>query len=170
MSATPQDVRYAPPQAHVEDVAPAGDDLQLASRWRRMSAVFIDLLAQTLAMGLVSLVTPWNPWDAKNTDFWSFSLGTAAIGFGIFVALHGYLLATRGQTIGKALLGMRIVRPDGDKVSITRVIGLRYGVGFALNVLQGASMIFGLVDTLLIFRPSRRCLHDTIANTIVIRV
>lgn len=170
MSAAPQDVRYAPPHARVEDVVPVQGGLELASRWRRVSAVLIDLLVQVVAMGLISLITPWNPWDNNSSSMWSFKVLDASVGLGLFLALQGYLLATRGQTIGKALLGMRIVRPDGDKVSIARAIGLRYGVGYGLNVLPGASMIFGLVDTLLIFRPSRRCLHDTIADTIVVRV
>jgi uncharacterized RDD family membrane protein YckC len=170
MSATPQDVRYAPPQTTVEDVAPAVDGLQLASRWRRFSAVLIDLLAQGLAMWLVSLITPWNPWEAKDSNLWSLSLENSAFGFGLFVALQGYLLATRGQTIGKALLGMRITRPGGDKASIARVIGMRYGVGYAFNLFLAAALIFGLTDMVLIFRKSRRCLHDTIADTIVIRV
>jgi uncharacterized RDD family membrane protein YckC len=170
MSTTPQDLRYAPPHTHVEDVAPAVDGLQLASRGRRFSAALIDVLLSALAMWLVSLVTPWNPWEAKDANLWSLSLENSAFGFGLFVALQRYLLATRGQTIGKALLGMRITRPGGDKVSIARVIGLRYGVGYAFNLFLATALIFGLADTLLIFRKSRRCLHDTIADTIVIRV
>jgi uncharacterized RDD family membrane protein YckC len=170
MSATPQDIRYAPPQTMVDDVTPSVDGLQLASRKRRLLAMVIDMLAHVLTMWLISLVTPWNPWEAKDPDFWSLNLKDALIGFGLFLALQGYLLATRGQTIGKALLGMRITRPDGDKVSIARVIGLRYGVGYASGLFLGAAMIFGLADMLLIFRKSRRCLHDTIADTIVIRV
>lgn len=170
MSATPQDVRYAPPHTHVEDVAPATDALQLASRGRRFSAALIDGLTQGLAMWLISRVTPWNPWDAKDMNFWSFNLQDAAIGFALFLALQSYLLVTRGQTIGKALLGMRIVRPGGDKASIARVIGLRYGLGFLFNLFLTVGMIFGLADMLLIFRKSRRCLHDSIADTLVIRV
>jgi uncharacterized RDD family membrane protein YckC len=170
MSASPQDIRYAPPQTMVDDVAPSVDGVQLASRWRRFSAVLIDALAQGLAMWLISLVTSWNPWEAKDANLWSLSLENSVFGFGLFLALQGYLLATRGQTIGKALLGMRITRPDGDKVSIARVIGLRYGVGYAFNLFLAAALIFGVADMLLIFRKSRRCLHDTIADTIVIRV
>ena len=103
-------------------------------------------------------------------NFWSFNLQDAAIGFALFLALQSYLLVTRGQTIGKALLGMRIVRPGGDKASIARVIGLRYGLGFLFNLFLTVGMIFGLADMLLIFRKSRRCLHDSIADTLVIRV
>jgi len=83
--------------------------------------------------------------------------------------MHGYLLVTRGQTIGKALLKLRIVRPDGSRASIGRVIGLRYAAPALLNVMPAVGMIFTLGDVLFIFRESRRCLHDQIADTIVVQ-
>jgi uncharacterized RDD family membrane protein YckC len=83
--------------------------------------------------------------------------------------LNGYLLVTRGQTIAKASLGMRIVRPDGGEVSAFRILGLRYGIGYLANLVPVVGALFGLIDCLLIFRQSRRCLHDQIADTIVIR-
>ena len=39
------------------------------------------------------------------------------IGFILFLVIHGYLLATRGQTVGKTLLKIRIVRSDGSPAS-----------------------------------------------------
>jgi uncharacterized RDD family membrane protein YckC len=65
---------------------------------------------------------------------------------------------------------MRIVRPGGAKASPGRVLGLRYGVGFAVNMIPVLGFLYGLLDCLLIFRASRRCLHDEIADTIVIRL
>ena len=50
------------------------------------------------------------------------------------------------------------------------LLGLRYGVGMLMNVSAGLSMIYGLVDSLLIFRESRKCLHDSIADTRVIKL
>ena len=48
----------------------------------------------------------------------------AIAGFAIFLILHGYLLQTRGQTIGKIALGIRIVRTDGARASLGRLAGL----------------------------------------------
>ena len=87
----------------------------------------------------------------------------------ILLALQGYLLATQGQTIGKKLLGIRIVRSDGSKVDAARVIGLRYALIWALAVIPVVGWVFGLVDALMIFRDSRKCLHDNIADTIVVK-
>jgi uncharacterized RDD family membrane protein YckC len=170
MSTSPQDIRYAPPQTTVDDVAPSVDGLQLASRTRRFMAAVIDTLAQALAMWLASLVTPWDPWAGDNADFWVVNLTGAVAGFAIFLVLQAYLLVTRGQTIGKAVLGLRITRPDGARVSAGRVIGLRYGVEQIFSPVAGAAIAFAVLDALFIFRKSRRCLHDLIADTIVIRV
>jgi uncharacterized RDD family membrane protein YckC len=91
-----------------------------------------------------------------------------AIGALIFILLNGYLLATRGQTIGKVLLKIRIVRPSGEAVSPTRLV-LRYGAGFVAGLVMAVVWVYSLIDCLMIFRKSRRTLHDEIADTIVVK-
>jgi uncharacterized RDD family membrane protein YckC len=78
------------------------------------------------------------------------------------------LLVRHGQTVGKRVLGMRILRSDGTRCSPGRIIGLRYGVGFLLTVIPVVGSLYALLDALLIFRGSRKCLHDNIADTIVV--
>jgi hypothetical protein len=51
-----------------------------------------------------------------------------------------------------------------------RLLGLRYGVGYLMNLNLVATCIYSLVDALLVFRESRQCLHDTIADTRVIKL
>lgn len=163
------DDRFAPPQAHVEDVQPPGNALALASRGRRFGAACIDVALSLVLLGLISRLTPWNPFQAPTGGFWfAPQFGNSLGGFVVFVVLNGYLLLTRGQTIGKWLLKIRIGRPDGSLASPTRML-LRYGVGSAVNILPALGQIFGLLDALLIFRTSRRCLHDDIADTVVLQ-
>jgi len=170
---TPQaDTRYAPPGAAVADVAPPVDQPPLATRWRRLGGSLIDGLLLGGAFVLVALLVGRNvfkpdPAQAASTIY---LLGNVLIGIVVFLLLNGYLLATRGQTVAKLMLGMRIVRPDGGKASVSRVILLRYLLGYAVNIIPVAGGLYALVDDLLIFRQSRRCLHDQIADTIVIRV
>ena len=90
------------------------------------------------------------------------------VGFAIFVLMQGYLLATQGRTIGKKLLGLRIVRSNGEPAGLGRLLGLRYLVGWLIVMIPIAGMVYALVDSLLIFRESRKCLHDNIADTIVV--
>jgi uncharacterized RDD family membrane protein YckC len=162
------DARYAPPQANVEDVAEAAQGPQLAGRVERLGAAILDTVFQSLVLWLVSLLTPYNPWDTQGRDAWSFNGVSMAIGVLIFLMLNGYLLATRGQTIGKLLLKIRITRPSGEAASVTR-LALRYGAGFAAGLVMAVIWVYSLVDCLLIFRKSRRCLHDVIGDTIVVK-
>ena len=70
-----------------------------------------------------------------------------------------------GQSIGKKLLGIKVVRSDGSAVSLARLIWLRNVVNWVIHVVP----FYGLVDSLFIFGESRQCLHDKIADTIVVK-
>ncbi|HEY8357356.1 MAG TPA: RDD family protein [Ramlibacter sp.] len=164
-----RDARYAPPAAHVEDVAADQGPLQLATRSQRFWAAMIDLgVLLAVVFGAAALVG-WEPWNDADASNWTPKPRDAAVNFLIFLAVQGVLLARRGQTVGKAALGIRIARPDGAPASVARLIGVRYGVGYLLMVVPGLGQLYGAVDALLIFRPSRRCLHDLLADTAVFR-
>ena len=168
MTSDVNDGRFAPPQAHVDDVEAATEGVQLATRGNRLAAAIIDVPIGAALLWVVSQVTPFNPWADAGEGMWSLHVLGPLAGLGIFVAVHGWLLVTRGQTVGKMLMKIRIVRSDGAKVSPGR-LGLRYGIGWLVSVVPALGQAWGLVDALLIFRASRRCLHDLIADTIVVR-
>ena len=65
---------------------------------------------------------------------------------------------------------LRIERSDGSKPDAWRLLGLRYGIGYLAAVNWVAVTVYSLVDSLLIFRDSRKCLHDSIADTRVIQL
>jgi uncharacterized RDD family membrane protein YckC len=93
-----------------------------------------------------------------------------------------YLIATTGQTIGKRVAHVRIVRVDDTPVGFVDGVLLREWVmsiivtvaGLVLTWLPvfgpGASLLVGIVDYLPIFAVDRRCLHDHLAGTKVIAV
>lgn len=169
MSSVPEGNRYAPPTAHVEDISGSPGGIELAGRGTRLGAVLIDFFIQLAAVWVLSMVTPFNPWDpAQAANSMSQSINTL-VGGVLFVVIQGFLLVTRGQTIGKMLLNIRIVRTDGSKASAGRIIGLRYLLGSALTAIPYIGYVYALVDCLMIFRASHKCLHDHIADTIVIQ-
>jgi uncharacterized RDD family membrane protein YckC len=57
------------------------------------------------------------------------------------------------------------VRRDGSPVSVWRVLWLRNVV----NMIIGLVPLYGLIDSLFIFGEARRCIHDHLADTIVIK-
>jgi len=169
MDTTPQGNRYAPPAAQVADVRAADEAAPLASRGIRLGAALIDFVVIMLAMFAFSKIVGWDLFDTQEPG-WQELLRNSVVGFGLFMALNGVLLLKHGQTIGKRLTGIRITRPDGGAVPPARLIGLRYGIGYLLAVLPWVQMVYALVDCLMIFGASRRCLHDHLAGSIVVRV
>ncbi|RPI59943.1 MAG: RDD family protein, partial [Lysobacterales bacterium] len=75
------------------------------------------------------------------------------------------LVARHGQTMGKRLLEIRVVRSDGSQASLGRIFWLRNVV----NALLGIIPLYSIIDALLIFGVRRQCIHDLIADTIVVR-
>lgn len=92
-----------------------------------------------------------------------------AVTWAIYPLMHGYLLAKRGQTIGKRVVGIRIVRSDFGAVGFGRLMVLRWLSIDAISLLQALGNWIYLVDVVFIFNQSRKCLHDYLADTVVVR-
>jgi uncharacterized RDD family membrane protein YckC len=174
---------YAPPVATVADVSDhAGTEPRLAERGTRLGASMIDGLVMLLlfapamlaGIGLGDLggtadATPpailvWAEAHPVVTQI----VGDIA-GLLVFFAVNGYWLHTRGQSIGKRLLKIRIVRSTGERATLSRIIFARYVPTQAMGMVPVIGMLYALIDILFIFRDSRQCLHDTIADTIVVK-
>ncbi len=145
-----------------------------ADRGLRLAAVMIDALIAVVAMtplmwfgGYFSAVI-----DSSQRGF-QIGLGMQlmwmAISLLMFAAIHAWPLHVGGQTWGKRLLGIRIVTLDGRPVTALRAILARY---FPLQIvgsipLLGTLLVLGSVC--MIFRQDRRCGHDFVAGTRVVR-
>lgn len=167
------DQRFAPPQAHVADIAPA--EQVLAGRGTRLLAAIVDtIIGATAGWAVMQIPLLKDLIQAQQSEVarsvWSWTPLSLLVGVAVFLLVQGWPLAKRGQTIGKMVCKLRIVRTDGTPAEPWRLLGLRYGVGMLTNLMVGVAMVYGLVDSLLIFRGSRQCLHDTIAGTKVIRL
>ncbi|WP_233607438.1 RDD family protein [Corallococcus sp. AB018] len=76
------------------------------------------------------------------------------------------LIRGTGASLGKGLLGIRVVRRDGLPAEVWRIALLRNALPIALCSYCGW---FGLVDALFIVGADRRCLHDWVAGTRVVK-
>lgn len=160
---------YAPPEARVDDVHADGD-LDLAGRGTRLGAAIVDGLIQGAVFWLMMLFV----FRISFLEMAAVTIGKQVLlqigGIAIFLILNGYLLARNGQTIAKKLLNIKIVRSDGSAAGIGRIVLLRLAPVWLMTLIPVVGMlVVGLVDPLLIFRQSRKCLHDTIADTIVVK-
>lgn len=91
------------------------------------------------------------------------------IAFIIWCGITTWLVATNGQSIGKRLVGIKVVRTDGSPASFARIFLLRNFVNTVPLGIPYLGLIYQLVDPLLIYQDSRRCVHDLIADTTVVR-
>lgn len=94
----------------------------------------------------------------------------ALLGIAIFLGINGYFLAKSGQTIGKIAMGTRIVSDDGNLVPFAPLILKRYLPLWLVSIVPWISLVIFLINALLIFRENRKCGHDEIAGTKVIKI
>jgi uncharacterized RDD family membrane protein YckC len=161
--------RFAPPVADVADLPNPDGTAVLAGRGARLGAAIIDaLVAGAICCAVMIPMYGASMFFNLRMGFIRPYLPGLTLYYIVFLALQGWFLYQTSQTVGKKLVGLRIVRPDGSHASLGRLLGLRTVLVFALTQLPYIGKLFGLVDTLFIFGAPRRCLHDLIADTIVV--
>jgi uncharacterized RDD family membrane protein YckC len=185
---------YAPPTAPVQDIAATSGTRELASRGSRLGAMSIDGLVG-LVLCLPPLFVAFSHWDTSVYFLLNFINGGLAVSVVLAIAwivVTIILVARNGQTIGKRAVGIKVVRTDGSKASLGRIFWLRNVVnalvgvvvsvvlstavgaaaGFSAVGMSAATLmsnLYSILDPALIFGATRQCLHDRIADTIVVK-
>lgn len=88
-------------------------------------------------------------------------------GFAVGIAAQVFMQVRFGQSVAKRLFKIKVVRVDGSPVELWRIILLRNVVIHVVSQLCG---LVSIIDGAMIFGDEQRCLHDLIAETIVIDV
>jgi uncharacterized RDD family membrane protein YckC len=162
---------YAPPQTDLTDPLVAPEPTELADRGTRLVAAFVDGILDLIAsLPLMHFLGFFDAIKTQQTPPLRIGVLAGVLGFVVFLVIHGYLLATRGQTVGKWLTGIRIANLNGGVPSFATLILRRYlpiRLAAQIPVIGG---FFPLIDCLFIFRGDRRCIHDHIAETKVVTV
>jgi uncharacterized RDD family membrane protein YckC len=169
--------------------APVAETTDLASHGARTGAALINAVIYVLATapGFVftsALLLKQNPHLTQGGFIRPTDLNLAGIedgmvwvkvGLGLAMFVQILLIALRGQNIGKLIVGARVVRAaDGLPAGLLPAALLRYVIPvvllFLLNGLFPFSgFLFLVVDYGFMFRRDRRCLHDLIAGTKVVK-
>lgn len=161
---------YRSPDAVVAEVS----DNDLAERGTRLGAAIVDgliLIALLLPMMFLGGYFSTAMTAAQNGQQVGFgtTLLWALIGFIVFVAVQYVPLNANGQTWGKKFLGIKIVDLAGAKPTIGSLLSKRYLPWHAGVNIPFIGPLLGLVNVLMIFRSDRRCGHDLIAGTKVVK-
>jgi uncharacterized RDD family membrane protein YckC len=156
---------YAPPRANVTDVAGSSEEPELAGRGIRLGAQLLDSIIASVFTVLPLLFGGFNLLQPeKTTDFAPLAGFIALAGTVAWTWITIVYVSRNGQTIAKKWLGIKVVRSDGSKASLGRIFWLRNVV----NGLLGIIPFYAFIDSLVIFGEARQCLHDKIADTIVV--
>ncbi|MCF2527355.1 RDD family protein [Yinghuangia soli] len=139
----------------------------LSGPFRRLFARICDWLIVGVPLFLiVALATGWDTRDDVADEIrerqWYGLLVLA-----VFIAYETFMLAKRGRTLGKQLLGIGVLALDDGRFPSTSrsfVRAVVYHVGGT------ACCLFWFVDVMWQFwdRPYRQCVHDKAAGTVVV--
>jgi uncharacterized RDD family membrane protein YckC len=145
-------------------------ELAYASFWRRLVAFAVDLGVIMLTSGVFSVLFVWaSNRIPRHPLGWEYLMGAILISFcgGCILAMSGIILlyfpileGRFGQTLGKKLLGLRVLREDGLPINYKEAFLRR--ISYYFEVLP--------VDALFIpFTSRRQRAFDIVARTVVIR-
>ena len=151
------------------DVETGAPEEDLAGRGARLGAYLIDMIIVGVVGGGVAYALGW--FEGLMRQDPTAVVSVLLLTIVVFGVINGRWLVTRGQTVGKRLVGVRIVDTrTREIVPLVKSYGLRFIVVQAITQVPFAGPILALVDPLFIFGERRRCLHDYLAGTIVVRV
>ena len=145
--------------------------MEYAGFWIRFGAIFIDgiilWIAQMIVYAVFGIITaavmPSMPGESPYPSFFIISQVIITLfSFVISATYDIWFVGRFGATPGKMACKIKIVTPDGGKVSYSRALG-RY---FAKWI---SSMILGIGFLMAAFDDEKRTLHDRICETRVIR-
>ncbi|HMJ98100.1 MAG TPA: RDD family protein [Reyranella sp.] len=160
MASVPNSGSAAPPPP-VWDARPIGPEhVAYGGFWIRVVAYIIDGILLTIVCGVVDrllginiLATDWDHYDPLANVI------SLVIGWLYFALLES---SERGATVGKMVMGLRVVTSDGRRLSFMNATG-RY---FA-KILSAIILCIGFI--MVAFTDKKRGLHDIIAGTLVIK-
>ena len=129
-----------------------------AGFWKRVVAYFIDYLLILALLYLTGMIIGLlAPGDVALQEY----LGAFS---GLLVSWWYYAFqesSSRQATVGKRLIGMRVVDLNGERISFLRATGRYFG-----QILSG--LILGIGYLMAGFTEKRQCLHDMLANCLVV--
>jgi uncharacterized RDD family membrane protein YckC len=179
----PENPYQAPTTTEIPTAFTQHSELQLAGRGERFAAAFVDGIINLVFIMLISFGLMFAT-STRSVEFTGSFLSLADFLDGgwmitalitiasslFYIGINWKFLTTNGQTIGKKFANIRIVTLDGKLPSIFDLIFKRYGFYTVVALIPVVGSYLSLINILFIFGRERRCLHDHVAGTRVMKV
>ena len=161
---------YDAPQADLNEKSGSAP-IELAGYGERLGAAIVDAIINFIPSGALMYATGvFDGFPQATPLSFGATVLYASAGLVFFLLIHGYFLMTNGQTVGKKLVGIRITGLDDRLLSMPQLVLKRVLPVMVVQVIPVVGQFLALIDVLFIFRADRRCVHDLIAGTKVVRV
>ena len=139
-----------------------------AGFWRRFLASFLDgiiLMVVNLLIGVVTgLVLGLTGVDSNSTVYTMVMSVINILNYLVMFSYYVYFIGSRGQTVGKMIMGIKVMKFDGSNPSYVSAF-LREVVGKLLS-----SIVLLLGYLWMLWDSKKQTWHDKIAGTVVVRI
>ncbi|GHF37048.1 hypothetical protein GCM10010218_18270 [Streptomyces mashuensis] len=139
----------------------------LANRFKRLIARIIDGLLVSVPVSIVFTFAAghYDPWNDQNK-----STGLSIIVALVYFVYEGLMLSTRGQTVGKMAMKIRVAMLENGAIPQGAPGWTRAAVYSLPEVVLCCGFVFWLVNVLwcLWDEPYHQCVHDKAAKTVVV--
>jgi uncharacterized RDD family membrane protein YckC len=144
-------------EADQSEIIKAAVTMQYQGIWIRFISFLIDTIVLGVLIGFIGSILGFSV--VSQTAGWGFGL----LSFIIFLAYFTYLEGSKGQTIGKMVTKIKVIREDGGKINMNQA--------FTRNILRVIDGLLAyLIGAILIWRSDKKQrLGDNIAKTVVIK-
>ncbi len=146
---------------------------ELATRGSRLAAAIIDgIIALAILAPAMVMTGYWARAQAAAMSGQTLMLEPllwGVLGFVVMVGIQAKPLMATSQTWGKRIMKIQIVGLDGKPAPFATIVVKRMLPLQVMGVIPNAGGFLVLISVLLIFGKERRCAHDYIAGTKVIR-
>ena len=138
--------------------------VEYAGFWRRIAAFMVDAMLISIVIGIIFPLNNRLPLNWESHWYFILLVGISNILSILAIVAYGVIFwYWRGQTFGKMLLNIKILRGDGSNVSFGYAL-LRY-LGYGLCILT-----LGIGFLWIIFDSRKQGIHDKIADTVVVKL
>ncbi|GAA4692198.1 RDD family protein [Streptomyces youssoufiensis] len=136
---------------------------------RRLVARIVDGLIVAIPVSVIMLLS-FGGYDPTDPDDTGKSSATQIVFALVYFIYEGLMLTTRGQTVGKKLMKLRVAMLDNGANPTGQPGWFRAGTYALPQIVPCCGFLFWLVNILWCTwdRPYRQCLHDKVAKTVVV--
>lgn len=133
-----------------------------AGFWVRVLAAVIDGIVLTIVWLILLVILPGISIESYYSDTSSLWSGYDTLSVLIGVAYYTTGVSVFSTTVGKRVLGLYVLRPDGSRVGVGRAFARYWAPLLSALILFGGFLMVA-------FRQDKRALHDLICDTVVVQ-